>query len=362
MALNPMPCKILLNAEPFGFGPTAAIASFFPYLKGQVSHIAYIGAGHSLNLQESLPYQHMIESSHMDDNAIMAQMKHYDVFVTAMDFHMAALAKQAGLKVIIYDALTWFWNTPPQGFTSADLYVAQDFIGVKNKLKNIMAHPNSVTVPPILQHQDMQRTGEHVLLNFGGLIHPFWSLDDATLYADKCYKAVVSALPKDEKLIVSASAPIAQALPHMNAKSYSREQMIHMLQKSKYAFMTSGLGNIYDAAQFNLPTLWLPPSNDSQGMQLELIEKEGMVDASIPWQALGMNITYSAPKQEVINTIQQCTQKLDVSQLSTTIKKIHPLLCRAQGSKTHQLIQTYGTGGAAQTASEILKFIQEVSC
>lgn len=35
--------RLLLNAEPFGFGPTAAIASFFPLLRPHFENIGYIG-------------------------------------------------------------------------------------------------------------------------------------------------------------------------------------------------------------------------------------------------------------------------------------------------------------------------------
>ena len=53
--------RILMNAEAFGFGPSAAIAEFFPYLRDRVSNLAYIGSGHTLNLQSKLPYNQVFD-------------------------------------------------------------------------------------------------------------------------------------------------------------------------------------------------------------------------------------------------------------------------------------------------------------
>ena len=51
-----LPLRLLLNAEPFGFGPTAAIAGFFPHLRGNFATIGYMGKKHTLDLQKGLPY------------------------------------------------------------------------------------------------------------------------------------------------------------------------------------------------------------------------------------------------------------------------------------------------------------------
>jgi hypothetical protein len=48
--------RLLLNAEAFGFGPTAAIADCFPFLKERFSTIGFIGSGHTLDLQRPLAY------------------------------------------------------------------------------------------------------------------------------------------------------------------------------------------------------------------------------------------------------------------------------------------------------------------
>ena len=62
--------KLLLNAEPFGFGPTAAIASFFSYLRKDFKFLGYLGKGHTLDLQMTLAYDAIYDVSDSSDAKI----------------------------------------------------------------------------------------------------------------------------------------------------------------------------------------------------------------------------------------------------------------------------------------------------
>jgi len=361
MDLNLTNCKLLLNAEAFGFGPTAAIASFFPLLKGQVDCISYIGDGHSLDLQKPLAYDAIYDSGDMSDESLADILKQYDVFLTAIDFIMAEKARKAGLKVIIYDPLTWFSKEMPNAVKNCDLYLSQNFIGVSDVLEEYREkmRGEAIAVPPIIQSKMPERKGQHVLLNFGGLMNPFWSEEDAIAYADAMYKAVAEALPEGEKLIVCASEKIAEALPHLNAQSYPREEMLKVLEGSKYAFMTSGLGNIYDAAQFDLPTVWLPPTNDSQGQQLDMIASEGYVDVALTWHGLlGVpELDYRKEQAKVIADIVNC-----VGSLPSVVLDFNKSLRQVSAQTSSQakgLIDVYGTSGDEAVASEVLSFIKK---
>ena len=51
-----LPLKLLLTAEAFGFGPSAAIAQIFKFLREYVHTIAFAGTGHTLDIQRPLYY------------------------------------------------------------------------------------------------------------------------------------------------------------------------------------------------------------------------------------------------------------------------------------------------------------------
>jgi len=125
--------RLLLNAEPFGFGPTAAIADCFPHLREHFGKVGYVGVGFTLDLQRPLPYDSLHDvtgvPAELSDAVLADIFSQYDIFLTALDFCMAEKARAAGLTVVIYDPLTWYWKTIPQVVKDADLYIAQDFFG-----------------------------------------------------------------------------------------------------------------------------------------------------------------------------------------------------------------------------------------
>src|SRR5262249_44955406 len=109
--------RLIVNAEPFGFGPTAAIADFFPHLRERFDYIVYAGVGHTLHLQRSLPYDEVIDlSAHTGEeleSAWRQLLPRFDRFFTAMDFAVAKIAIDLGIHTSVYDAIPWFWPEIP---------------------------------------------------------------------------------------------------------------------------------------------------------------------------------------------------------------------------------------------------------
>ena len=62
-----MSWRLLFSAEPFGFGPTAAIAAFFPHIHKKFPDIGFIGERHALDLQRGLPYRAIHDSAGMGE-------------------------------------------------------------------------------------------------------------------------------------------------------------------------------------------------------------------------------------------------------------------------------------------------------
>ncbi len=297
--------RIAVNAEPFGFGPTAAIAGFFPGLRAAFETVAYMGEGHSLDLQRGLGYDRIHDLGHERAPDVLP---HYDIFVTALDFGMAQKAKAAGLKTVIYDPLTWYWPSIPQIARDADLYIAQDFFGVRTRLERSFrgAAAKTVIVPPILQKTGRPaKDKKHVLFNLGGLQNPFFTRGDVIAYARFMLTGAQKALGRHENIVIAGSATVADELKQFGVQCYPREQMREILAHTKLAVMTPGLGNIYDAASYNIPTVWLPPANDSQGQQLRLLQEHGMIDASIEWHAIhsDFDVDYRGNQKDVLRGI-----------------------------------------------------------
>jgi hypothetical protein len=354
--------KLLLNAEPFGFGPTAAIATIFPYLREKFEYIGYLGKNHTLDLQKNLPYEAIHDVSHLSEAEIKRIAGMYDIFLTALDFETAALAKSAGLRVIIYDPLTWYWKSIPEIVRESDAYFAQNFFGVTEKIeKDRSAFPGVVEiVPPIVSQKRRRSSGEYTLINLGGLQNPMWSVDDVFQYAETFIDALKECIPANEKVVIATSSAVALKLDDSGIRSYTRAEMYDLLEKTKYAFMTPGLGNMYDAAKFDIPTVWLPPANDSQGQQLDLLTKHAMSDGHVDWADLGKPIGYFGEQTIVLECIKEAIYAAadNRAAIKTAVGKAREGVCKKKSSSTSALLAAFGTGGAERIARLVFEYSQ----
>ncbi|HEV2403424.1 MAG TPA: hypothetical protein VGS08_04435 [Candidatus Saccharimonadales bacterium] len=256
--------SILLNAEPFGFGPAAAIAAIAAMLQVHNVPLGYIGEDHTHDLQQAIGYRDRYDVSGHGPKTRLRVWREaaqiYGTFMTAMDFAAAEQAQRAGMQVIVYDALSWYWPDIPDAIKKADLYIAQDFYGVRPRVAaEISPHTKTKVVPPIVSCCSSTKQRDVVLLNLGGLQNPIWQEAQAVNYARVMVAAVRSIFPPPQKLRIATSRRIAQALQDPDVKTYGAGEIQTILSRTSLAIMTPGLGNIYDSAAYSIPTVWLPP-------------------------------------------------------------------------------------------------------
>ncbi len=354
--------RILLNAEPFGFGPTAAVATFFPYIRDSFEFVGYLGKSHTLDLQKDLPYDSIHDSTNLKNSDLEKVIKEYDIFFTALDFEMIGIAKKASVKTIIYDSLTWYWKSIPKLVRQSDLYIAQDFFGVKNRLVD---EPNSFPkdtriVPPIVSKKSPKISKKYTLLNMGGLQNPLLDAKDFENYAKLCIQVVEKCIDKDENLIIATSQAVASRLNHPRVKSYNRTDMCEILNNTKYAFMTPGLGNIYDTAIFNIPTVWLPPANDSQGQQVSILETKKLLDTKIDWSELGNKIDYFDTQDKVLEQIKNAINTtLDEELLGNLVKDTREQVKDKNDTPACELLNIFGIEGAEKVGRIVYDYCKE---
>jgi hypothetical protein len=367
--------KVLLNAEPFGFGPSAAVAEMFPYLRNRVLHLSYIGTGHTLDLQSKLPYDEWYDydsdksTSRQDKFREIA--KDYDIFITACDFEAAQWAKELGLTLIIYDPLTWYWPKVPEIVGKADYYVAQNFFGVAERLEREAGFfPEHAIVPAIISgiRDTLPQTNQkNLLVNLGGLSNPYLKQEDFEAYAKIVLGSSRDVLESEfDHTIYVTSKSIAQNVQEVcPVKTLQPYQVQKALSESKLALMTSGLGNIYEASSMQKKVVWLPPANDSQGQQIKLLQQHGMIDSCIDWSEIFEGekpINYFDPQAEVLRQIAFYMQRLATD--SQAQEKFKNLLraasqkaLREEPSALAELAHSFEVHGAKQASESIIQWI-----
>ncbi|KIF75483.1 hypothetical protein QR77_19470 [Streptomyces sp. 150FB] len=307
--------RLLLNAEPFGFGPAAAVAILADALAPLCGGLGYVGDGLTLDLQRRPPYAAVHDTTGLSAPERLALLRRlapqYDLFVSAMDFEAAELASRAGLDVAVYDALTWYWPTLPPSAYAAVLYLAQDFFGVRERIEADAAlRERAVVVPPIIPPRREWRPGGHVLVNLGGLQHPYWETADAAAYARLVLEAVRAARTDGRPVVAATSRDVAAALDDPGVGTYDHAAMLNLMSGASYACMTPGLGNMYDAAATGVPTLWLPPVNESHAAQALLLAEHGYCDARLDWPDLGLVIDWAVPLPAVLDSVAHVVRQL----------------------------------------------------
>lgn len=314
--------KILLNAEAFGFGPSAAISAIFDILQQHFSsdtykenntlQLDYIGQGHTLDLQSKLSYQkiyHYTNEDHFKDI-----VKGYDFFISALDFEKAKFAKEVGVKTIVYDTLLWYWKDKSI-VEHADFYITQDFYGVNHLVdvlnENILKKGQQLKtyiIPPLIQRKDITtKCEDFLLINFGGLENPYWTVDVTANYIRKILTVILPIVQqKFKKIKIVCSQNHLHHLQDFPVTTASYQEMQNLLQKASYIIATSGLGNIYELANYQVPSLFLPPVNDSQGQQLNILKQDCLIDNALDWSDFQYSIDYFKEQNFVLNDIKDC--------------------------------------------------------
>lgn len=360
--------KLLINAEPFGFGPAAAMAHVFPHLRPHIKEIGFIGAGHVLDLHRKLPYDKIHDVNPQNADAFIEECKHYDLFLTASDFEAAALAKKAGCKVIIYDPLTWYWSQLPKIIFESDLYLAQNFYGVTQRLEMSNIKQGRV-VPPLTQAIKNPAPNENTLfVNFGGLRNPFIKEKQLQEYVDFISNCIELTLGNEfDEVKIGTSSSIANALTSRHPiQTYTPQNSQEMLASSRLVFMTPGLGNIYDAAEAKTQVFWLPPTNDSQGQQLRLLIKYGLDPLAIDWHDILDRdpINYFDSQDKVLKQIAEYMNEAAHSpkamgKLSRHLRYLYRKgFTERPNPLLHKLIEEFGDDGSAKMSEEILNWLK----
>ena len=260
------------------FGPSASISCIFNILKKQFPsyEIDFIGQGHTLDLQSNLPYNNIYR--YKNEKQFKELISDYNYFITALDFEKAKFAKECNVKTIVYDTLLWYWKD--KSFVKyADYYITQKFYGVKDILNELKVN-NSFVISPLIQKKERHPSStEFLLINFGGLENTFWSLDITVTYVRNILSILLPvAQQKFKHIKIVCSQNHLTYLKDLNVSTVSYQEMQFLLQQASYVIATPGLGNIYEIANYQVPSLFLPPVNDSQGQQLKILKKEGLID------------------------------------------------------------------------------------
>lgn len=353
--LTPLPLRVLVTAQAFGFGPAAAMAQVFDHLRPRVRYLAFAGAGHTCDIHSNLPYDAVHRLPDVGTGEAFGRLcAHHDAALIACDFPAAEAARAAGLPVGLYDPIPWYWPAWPQITSCADLYMCQDFFGVRERARDA-GRENIIIVPPMLPSlaRAASTRSHHALLNLGGILNPFLSQADCVSYARLMLALFPVASHLYAEVDVATSHSIVEDLRHEvpAARTISPQEAQHRLGSSEIAAMTPGLGNIYEAAAFAARVVWLPPANNTQGLQLDALRQSGLAPFAVDWHDLlpgRAPIDYRGPEPDVMASIAGAIRSASRDPAATERLRAFFLQAHhapATPNPLNALLDRFGTGG-----------------
>lgn len=287
--------KILAVAENFAFGPIGTLLTVCRHLFKN-HQVSFVGYGTSLQLAKLEPFSEVVELD-TDSSAFPALAKGLfvanDVLLSCMDRSSILLAQSLGLPTIWLDALFWWWDELPDFVLNVDCYVKQNTL---KDARNVSKYANRIrklhSVGPIIDLTvlDAKKKKNQVMVTYGGMEAEGWyEVGKDTNYPYTITDLLVSRVDfsRYDRVIFTGNERIVRELDKKYGsdifvfKTMPHYDFVQELASSAVVLMAPGLQSPLESFSYHVPTIFLPPSNSSQYVQLDHFVEQGCANTAI---------------------------------------------------------------------------------
>ncbi|MFA6268526.1 MAG: hypothetical protein WCW13_05395 [archaeon] len=303
------PINILCDAVPFCFGPISKIISVAEHLYSNNAKLTLLAFGTSKELGTKSKLFNIVDCNSENPQDLenhKSLFNEADVFITSMNTTATEFALNLGKPVIYIDSLFWMWDSIPETFAKIDKYFVQNFFNSKESLGKYPFLKNVEFVGPIIDDsQPIQNTKEDfVLVNFGGMESALIQIGKNSNYPFIIGKIIIDELEKSgQEAFICGNDKVLQKLLHDKPKNVhiggkSHKEFLELLRKTKLLITTPGLTTSFEAFHYGAPTVFLPPENYSQFLNLKEFRKQKVAQYSFHWMDIYPNLNLVAGEDE----------------------------------------------------------------
>jgi hypothetical protein len=287
--------RILATAENFAFGPVGKLATVAQVLADQGHKLSFAGFGTAFQIaRRTRCWQaHEIDTTAAD---LPARAHHlfdsHDLLISCLDMPSAEHALARGMPVVWLDPLPWWWDHAPAWLSEVDLRISQRSI-TRGSWSSASPLSNEIEVGPIvdlsLRPQGPAKTN-NLLVNFGGGEAAGWyEIGRDTDYPYRIIELLDARadLSSFGSVLVTANESVAEEATRrwpasrMRFACLDHRGFLSALADSVAFLTVPGLEAPLDAWSYGVATLFLPPSNSSQYVQLDEYRRRGVAPASV---------------------------------------------------------------------------------
>ncbi|MET7715607.1 hypothetical protein [Streptomyces sp. NPDC005407] len=289
--------RIITTAENFAFGPAGKLVTVAEKLSRQGHQLTFVGYGTAFQLARRSGFWEDVVERDTDGESFGRYCEHslrsFDLLISCVDRSSAEEAKRLHVPVVWLDPLSWWWDELPDWISDLDLRITQRSIGSEPAGHASQQRSNHVVVGPIVEsipRPEAALSATDLLVNFGGGEAAGWyELGKDTNYPLVVVEALHSHVDMtrfSSVTITGGERFVSECRRRWPDSPYSFECLGHQeflgRLASSCAFLTvPGLEAPLEAWSAGIPTLFLPPSNSSQYVQLDEYRRQGVAAASI---------------------------------------------------------------------------------
>lgn len=282
--------RIVVVAQNYAFGPIGKLLTITSHLEAARHEIHFIGEGtaYQLGSREKFDKITKIDTDSLSFEKKMAmEFKNADILLSSMDMSSIKLAQKVGLPAIWLDALFWWRKEIPDYILNVDCYIKQNSVNDNLNLKKYGPKiKNLKSVGPLVELSVLKsrKIKNQVLIAFGGMEAKGWYRVGKESHYPYIMMSLLGKVDFSdfESVIVTGNERIIRQLSSQGKnskftfKTLQHSEFIKELANSSLAIMAPGLETPLEAFSYEVPTIFLPPSNASNYMQLNSFIKDGV--------------------------------------------------------------------------------------
>lgn len=371
--------RLLLTAENYAFGPIGKLLYVADLLKNRGHTLIFAGFGTSLQLAKNFPFDeiHEIDTDNPEFNsALEAVISKSDVLISSMDLSSVIVANHQRKMVVWLDCLFWFWDEIPEAVFGVNLYIKERSLNdAVNDKKYGAKIKNLVSVGPIIgTFKKLARKNQALISLGGGQATHYYKVGEDTNYpfimADILLKHVDWS--SFGKILFATSETIVTELKKrfpaviFEFTTLAHNKFLEEMSQSQILLTTPGLITAQDAFYSETPIIFIPPSNDSQYLQLEQLRNLGLAPASVGLvdflQKLNLfHIPVAKSTRLMLLQLRELEQSPEIQlkigiRINELVKNREPWL-KDSVKKGKKFIDSLGGNGTQSAADQIIQLL-----
>lgn len=318
--------RLLCDAVAFCYGPATVLKTILSVWRAKFDHITLAATGTTLEyMSRTSLVDTMVLVDTEDADALDALLvDRWDVVLSVCNPTAFSVLRNKAEVSVYWDFLLWMRYEGGAEEFAASKYLIEMFPGCGEALGRWGHEISEPVAAPILADwiaEPPQATAGRTMISLGGQRSRLTVPEVNSIYADRIVHCVQEAQRRDavpgDFLVVCDDATARDLgrrypAPGWRFRSLPHEEFLDELSQCERVLTHPGLYSPFEAIGRGRPTFFLPPSNYTQVLQLDLFRRDAMAPHSIDWNDLvGRTVTPGLPEAEGVRQVLALVASLD---------------------------------------------------